>query len=362
MVKKYLDITGLTRYDEKIKEYIVAKDAETLASSKSYADGLADNYDAAGSAATALEEAKNYADGKDAAIAAAKKAGEDAAAAAAVADGKAVTAQAAAEAAQAAANAAQADVDALETYVGTIPADATATDIVGYINEKTSSVASDAALAELDGRVTQAEKDIDTIEADYLKTADKTELQGNIDAVDDRVDVLVGTDTGKSVRKIANEELVAQLIPEAAKESLDTLQEIAAWIQSHPDDASTMNAAIEALTGRVTTAEGDIDDIQTLVGDTAVATQIQNAITALNLDGKYDAKGSAAAVQSDLDTYKASNDAAVAAAKKAGDDAQSTIDAYKVSNDARVQAVEDAINGAETFEPLADTDIDALFA
>lgn len=43
-----------------------------------------------------------------------------------------------------------------------------------------------------------------------------------------RIDTLVGTDTGKSVRTIANEELAAQLIPESAKESLDTLAEIAA--------------------------------------------------------------------------------------------------------------------------------------
>lgn len=61
------------------------------------------------------------------------------------------------------------------------------------------------------------------------------------------VDTLIGTDTGKSVRTIANEELAAQLIPEGAKDSLDTLQEIADWIQSHPDDASAMNTAITKL-------------------------------------------------------------------------------------------------------------------
>ena len=37
------------------------------------------------------------------------------------------------------------------------------------------------------------------------------------------------------------------LIPENAKESLDTLEEISAWIQSHPDDAALMNAKIVAL-------------------------------------------------------------------------------------------------------------------
>ena len=65
------------------------------------------------------------------------------------------------------------------------------------------------------------------------------------------VDTLIGSDTGKSVRTIANEELAAQLIPESAQESLDTLAEIAAWIQEHPDDAATMNAAITKLNGIV---------------------------------------------------------------------------------------------------------------
>ena len=62
-----------------------------------------------------------------------------------------------------------------------------------------------------------------------------------------KVDTLVGSDTGKSARTIANEELTAKLIPANAKEALDTLQEIAAWIQAHPDDASKMSSNISAL-------------------------------------------------------------------------------------------------------------------
>lgn len=61
------------------------------------------------------------------------------------------------------------------------------------------------------------------------------------------VDNLISGDTGKSVREIANEELAAQLIPETAQESLDTLEEIAAWIQQHPQDASAMNLKITNL-------------------------------------------------------------------------------------------------------------------
>ena len=109
--------------------------------------------------------------------------------------------------------------------------------------------------------------------------------------------------------------------------------------------------AMTALAERVTTAEGDINALQSKVGDKAVATQISEAITALKLDETYDAKGAAAAVQGNLDTYKASNDTAVAAAKKAGDDAQTDLNAYKVTNDAAVKANTDAIaaiNAADT--------------
>lgn len=70
---------------------------------------------------------------------------------------------------------------------------------------------------------------------------------GNISTIDGKVTTLIGDDANKSVRTIANEELAAQLIPESAKESLNTLEEIASWIQNHPDDAAAMNKAIEDL-------------------------------------------------------------------------------------------------------------------
>lgn len=101
---------------------------------------------------------------------------------------------------------------------------------------------------------------------------DITALDGRVTTAEGKLTTLIGTDTGKSVRSIANEELVAQLIPETAKASLDTLQEIAAWIQAHPDDASAMNTRIT--------------DLETLVGDDPVSTQINAAIDALKI-GDY---------------------------------------------------------------------------
>lgn len=107
-----------------------------------------------------------------------------------------------------------ADLQALTELVGTLPAGATATTVVGYAKEVADKAAGDAA------------------------------------TVGTKVDTLIGTDTGKSARTIANEELAKQLIPSTAQESLDTLKEIADWIQAHPAEVTEMNSKITALEGK----------------------------------------------------------------------------------------------------------------
>lgn len=87
------------------------------------------------------------------------------------------------------------------------------------------------------------------------------------------VDTLIGSDAGKSARAIAAEELAAQLIPANAQEALNTLSEIAAWIQQHPEDASAINEAISALQAKVDTTG-------------TVSAAITAAISALNI-GSY---------------------------------------------------------------------------
>ena len=93
---------------------------------------------------------------------------------------------------------------------------------------------------------------------------------------------LIGSDTGKSARTIANEELAAQLIPAEAQESLDTLGEIAAWIQSHPDDAAAMNAAISKLNEIVAGIGGEEDDYATVVA--AIEGKIAAAMAGIAAD------------------------------------------------------------------------------
>lgn len=73
---------------------------------------------------------------------------------------------------------------------------------------------------------------------------------------------------------------IAQIVA-GADESFDTLKEIAEWITTHKTDAATMNAQIN-------TNKDDIASLKTLVGSTAVATQIANAIDAALKNGETD--------------------------------------------------------------------------
>lgn len=97
-----------------------------------------------------------------------------------------------------------------------------------------------------------------------------------------------------------------------------TYETVKAYVDKKTDGIAT-DAALETLTHRVTTAEADIDTLQ---GDKTVAgsvdKKIDDAITALDLANTYDPKGAADA-----------KDAAIAAAKKAGDDAQADVDALE---------------------------------
>lgn len=152
------------------------------------------------------------------------------------------------------------------------------------------------------------------------------------------IDNLVGEDAGKTVRAIANEELAAQLIGENAKDSLDTLKEIADWIQSHPDDASAMNTAIEALQAKVDT------------GDQTVSAYVTAAINALNIGDYATVAALGEAVERIADLEEASATHATKDELKVVSDA---LDEYKNAHandydnnavDAKIKGVQDQID------------------
>lgn len=198
-------------------------------------------------------------------------------------------------------------VDALESAVGeggSVAAQITAE--IAKLDKADEAVAGKyvSAVSEEDGVITVVRADL----PDYTNTyaakehnhavADVIGLQTalgdkanatDVNALSGKVSTLIGEDTDKSIRTIANEELAAQLIPEGAKDSLDTLQEIAAWIQKHPDDASAMSAAISALEEKV--------------GDKTVSTQITEAIDALKTGDIKSAVDRITALETDTHTH-----------------------------------------------------------
>ncbi len=337
--KKYVSLEKLGLYDEKIKKVITDGDAAALKSAKDYADGLASNYDAAGSAASALADAKVYADNaanaKDAAIAAAKKAGDDAAAAASVADGKAV--------------AAQGEVDALEAYVGTFTHD-TAKTVVEYVNAKTDGIATSGNLEALAGRVTTVEGKVATIEGDYLKASDKKELsdaialkadQTALDGVsavanaavkqsdydvkvkaledeDARIVGLVeaeaeraaGVESGLNDRLVEVESFFKLAEGEQLDTALDTLKEIQTYITSEGSAADQMVLDIAANTKAIedmdtaykaadTTINGRLDVLEAINHEAYIAadTTLKNELT-----GEINKKADQTALESAVQT------------------------------------------------------------
>lgn len=354
--KKYLDNLAAKELVKQIK----AEDAKILEKSKSYADNLADNYDQAGAAATAEQNAKAYTDTEVGKVKETVKTNTDAITAIND-DTTGILAQAKADAKEKA-DAVDAKVTALDKKVGVLPTgvDVKAKTVIEYVDEKVAKVNTDAS--GLAGRVTQAEKDIDAIEADYLKAADKTELKGEItsvdskvDAVSDKVTTLIGDDASKSARTIANEELTKQLVPENAKESLDTLQEIAAWIQQHPDDASAMNTAIKSLQDLVGTIPADVTDATTIVAyiqklvsaeearakgvENGLDTRLQAVETQLG-DGDGDGSVADKIANAKQEAINAAATDATTKSNKALEDAKAYTDAEVKKDRARLDAVE----------------------
>lgn len=189
-------------------------------------------------------------------------------------------------AAQQAADDAQADVDALAGKVGEVPADKT---VVQMISEAQSA-------------------------ATYDDTKVKEDIQKNADAI---TKLNANSTTEGSVDyKIAQ---AVAAIMENPDDTMNSINELVTWINDHAADALE-------LSNKVTANEQDIAALEGLVGSTAVATQITDAIAAaLKIDGvdKYAlatdltaAIGRIAALETEI--AKKANDADLAAIAKSG--------------------------------------------
>lgn len=382
--EKFLTLGGLQSYNTKAEAREDAKDAEILKQAKEHAEGLADNYDAAGTAETKVKE---LADGAVA---------ENTEAIEGLADTKADKTQVATDIENAVKAVNEARTEAIEAVQGEVDAleEAHATD--------------KAAL----------EASIKGITDDYLKAEDKTELQGNIDTLTGVVETLRdGIDA----------------------EKVDGVKDLIAYVEEHGTEVTGMkegiseNAdAIEVVAGRATTLEGEMDAVEAAVAtkveqeayntkvaalegeDTAmkgrltaletaigeggsVDTQIGNAIADLdanvastnveegkgvkvsvvetdgklvsvtvegNYDNAYDTKGAAAKALEDAMAHANGKDEAIAEAKQAGTDASAAVTALSegqvTTNANAITALEEKVG--EGYEVITETEIEAMFA
>lgn len=107
----------------------------------------------------------------------------------------------------------------------------------------------------------------------------------------------------------------------------------------------------------LTTVKNDVNSLKTLVGDTAVATQISSAIAALNLETTYETKGAAAAVKTALlgdaatgyNTLGKLEDAVIAAQNTAdGKATMAEVEAKDYATKTEAQGYATAVIGTET--------------
>lgn len=202
-----------------------------------------------------LKQAKTYADGKDTAIAEAKQAGDDAAAAVkTLEDGQVKTNTDA--------------IAAVNTKLGAIPADKTVAEAIE--DAKTAATYDDTAI----------KNRVKTIEDDYLKGADKTEVKNEIKTERDRLDAFLNA-------------------AEVGDAAVDTLKEIQTYITTHgaaademvkniaankkaiEDEASTARANEQKNTDAITKLNGAADI------EGSVSNKVMGAIADLQLDATY---------------------------------------------------------------------------
>lgn len=221
---------------------------------------------------------------------------------------------------EAIANQAKAD---LSTLMGTDGSKSISAMIDEKVNALKTALTNEADATSLAGKikanataVAAAQKAADD-EATRAKGAEKTLTEG-LAAANGKLTTLIGDDANKSARSIAAEEIAKQLIPENAGESLDTLQEIAAWIQEHPGEASEMNKKIVALETKTGTIDDKSADLVTYVKNQVAAEKTRaTAAEGVNATAAKSAQTAADAAQAAADKAQKAADAEATRAKAA---------------------------------------------
>ena len=175
--------------------------------------------------------------------------------------------------------------DAINEKIGTVPEDKTVISLIGDAQNKAD--ANEEAIAAINDSKTgilQKSKDYtdglvgaiplirdeETGEAVPAAGTVVEYFEGKIADVNTdaatlkgRVDTLVGDDATKSVRTIANEELAAQLLSGKADADFKTLQQLAAWLEDHPEEVAAINLDITNIKKLIGTLPTSVKDGET---------------------------------------------------------------------------------------------------
>ena len=146
-------------------------------------------------------------------------------------------------------------------------------------------------------------------------------------------DVLAACKTEEGLTAFVN-----SVIADAGIASDDAMQALAGKVTTAEGKITALEGKMATAEGKITTAEAAIATLNELVGDTAVDAQIDAKIAALNLADTYAAKVHGHVI-ADVDGLEDR----LVAAKKAGDDAAAALGTYKTLNDAAVKVNSDAI-------------------
>ena len=338
-MRRFLDLTGLGIYDEKIKNVISTGDANALAEAKQYFNDNKGLFEAAGTVKTAQEalqaaidavdakvtaitdgesidsfadvesalagkqavgdyatktEAQAMADGKDAAIAEAKKAGTDAADAL----------NAYKESNNAAVAAVATDVANLDAYVGDIPTGEAYADIstvIGYVNKKAEETLAaaqggssetaasvkqqlDNYKSENDTKVNKNTEDIAALSTaldEEVARADAAEKANaaSIKTISD--DYLKNSDKEELQEQITtNANAIERLTNGVSADEVDGVNDLIQYVKDHGTEVTGMQEDIAKNTGDIATLTSDMTQAKTDIDnvEAAVATKAEQIV------------------------------------------------------------------------------------
>ena len=189
------------------------------------------------------------------------------------------------------------NTEELRAYIGEIPEGSDAKTIIEYINDKTSGIATDAALTELQESVESLEKTVNDEETGLVKNVSdlKTQVgEGTVsDQIDDKIEALdlantyeakgaaatAKTEIESVIGEVAEGKTVTEMISDAQTAATYDDTQVKADIKANTDAIATNKTDIEGkLTAAQEALQGNID-LKANAADVFTKTETETAIT-----------------------------------------------------------------------------------